>query len=110
MSHHVHGRTVHAKERPAGFDPVDLSPNLERRWFEFDRDEVLRHIDSTQVAVDGEAKELKMVAEEGVFRKLLSHELLRKSRVLKGVARHLRALRRAVGRARGYPKIHKTWP
>jgi hypothetical protein len=69
---------------------------------------VLRQIDSTERAVAGEAKELEMVAYEGIFRKLLSRRLLSKSRVLNGVAWQLRALRRAVGRTRGYPKIHKT--
>jgi hypothetical protein len=108
MSHPFRSRTVHHNGRPAHFDPKKISPELERRWFELDRNEVLREIDSTENVVTGEAKELEMVAYEGMFRKLLSRRLLSESRVLNGVARQLRALRRAVGRARSYPKIHKT--
>jgi hypothetical protein len=108
-SQRVHPR-VHPKDRPAHFDPANVTPELERRWFELDRNEVLGQIDLTEAAVAGEAKDLEMVAYEGMFRKLLSRRLLTESRVLNGVARQLRALRRAVGRARSYPKIHKTRP
>ena len=64
-------RTVLAEDRPAWSDPSDINPKLERQWFEFDRSAVLSLIDSTQTAVNGNAKELEMVAAEGVFEKSL---------------------------------------
>jgi hypothetical protein len=110
MREQIHLRTVRDKDRSAQTGPGHVSQELERRWFRFDRDQVLQRIDSTHEAVDGEAKELQMVAKEGVFRTLLSRELLRKSRMLNAVARQLTVLRRAVARARAYPKTRKMRP
>lgn len=60
---------------------------------------VLRQIDDLQLAIDDNAKELEMVAAEGVFRKSLSARLLLASRTLKEIAPELRALRRLVARS-----------
>jgi hypothetical protein len=100
-------RTLHANDRPAWSDPSDINPKLERRWFEFDRDAVLRQIDSTQAAVEGGAKELEMVAAEEIFAKSLSEMLLRTACALNTAARGLRALRGPIARASGYPQADK---
>jgi hypothetical protein len=82
-------RTAHAKGRPARSDPSDIGPELERRWFEFDRNAVLRQIEMAQGALDENANELEMVAVEGVFEKSLSDELSRTSRSLYAISQEL---------------------
>jgi hypothetical protein len=103
-------RTAHAKGRPARSDPSDIGPELERRWFEFDRNAVLRQIEMAQGALDENANELEMVAVEGVFEKSLSDELSRTSRSLYAISQELGALRGLVARASGYPKADKKRP
>jgi hypothetical protein len=110
MKSSVRLRTVHAKDRPAWSDPSDISPELERRWFDVDRRAVLHQIDSTRATLDGNAKELEMVAAEGLFEKSLSDLLLRTSQALSTIAQELRALRAAVARASGYPQASKIRP
>jgi hypothetical protein len=91
------GRTVNS----------DIGPKLEHEWFEFDRDGVLRQIDKVRSAIDENAKELGLVAAEGVFEKTLSQELLRSSQGLRTIARELRRLRGMVTRTTGYTKAKK---
>ena len=82
----------------------DINPEIEHSWFEFDRIAVLRQLDELNGAIDANAKELQMVAAEGVFDKSLSVELLRASRSLQTIAKDVSALRGRVTRASGYPK------
>jgi len=82
--------------------------NLEHRWFEFDRRTVLSQIDLVHRTIDGNAKELSMVAVEGVFEKSISDELSRTSRSLQTLARQLGVLRARVATADGYPKDSKA--
>ena len=60
---------------------------------------VLRQMDELQRAIDDNAKELKMVAAEGVFKESLSTRLLLASRTLNKIAQELTALRRSVARS-----------
>ena len=102
--------TAHAKARPARSDASEISPELERRWFEFDRNAVLRQIELAQGAIGENANELEMVAVEGVFEKSLADELSRTSRSLCAIAQELSALHGLVARASGYPKADKKRP
>jgi hypothetical protein len=81
-----------------------MSPEIERSWFEVDRVAVLRQLDELTGAIDANAKELKMVAAEGVFDKSLSVELQRASRSLQAIAKDIGTLRGRVTRAEGYAK------
>jgi hypothetical protein len=85
----------------------NLSPEAERSWFEFDRDAVLRQLDDLRKAIGVDAKELGMVAVEGVFEPPLAGDLLRTSRSLEAVARQIANLWSEVSRANGYPKGKK---
>ena len=105
-SQRVHPR-VHPKDRPAHFDPANVTPELERRWFEFDRGAVLRQIDMMHGTIDQNATDLGMVAVEGVFEKPLSDELVRTSRALHLMAQELTSLRGQIARASSYPKAEK---
>lgn len=87
-------------------DVIDINPRLERNWFEFDRKAVLRQIDTLQDAIDQNARELGMVADEGVFEQSLSSELSRASRALQAMRRELKTLRGEVARASGYPRAN----
>jgi len=107
MNQNAQLRTAHADSRPTRSQGSDISPELERRSFEFDRSAVLRQIDMVQGAIDDNANELGMVAAEGVFEKSLSDELSRASRALHVIAQELTALRGLVTRANGYPKGDK---
>ncbi len=93
--------------QPARLHPADLTPKLERRWFEFDRSAVLRQIDLVRHSIDQNAGDLEMVAEERVFDKQLSDELSRASRSLHNMERELGTLRGQVARASGYPSDAK---
>ena len=86
----------------------DLSRTLERRWFEFDRDTVLRQIDLVQGTIDKNAEELGMVAVEGVFEKMLSDRLLRASRSLRGMAHQLSELRNQIVKSKGASALSKV--
>lgn len=81
----------------------NLSPEVERAWFEFDRGSVLRQLDDLRKAVAVDAKELGLVAVEGVFEVRLSEELLRASRSLTVLAKQVGKLWNEVSRAGGYP-------
>jgi hypothetical protein len=83
---------------------IDLSPEIEHSWFEFDRMAVVRQLYKLNAAIDANAKKLQMIAAEGVFEKSLSVELLRTSRTLQTIAKDVTALRGRVTRASGYPK------
>ena len=104
MNQNAQLRTARASGRLVRSNLSDISQNLERKWFEFDRNAVLRQIDLVQGAIDKNAHELGMVAVEGVFEKLLSDRLLVTSRSLHAMAQELRALRGLVARTNGYPK------
>jgi len=82
----------------------NLSPVVERNWFEFDRDAVLRELDDLRKAIAVNAKELGMVAVEGVFEPPLAGDLHRTSRSLQAVARQISNLWNEVSHASGYPK------
>ncbi len=107
MSQNAQLRKVHVDVRPTRSDVVEITPQLERRWFEFDRSAVLRQIDLVQHTIDENADDLGMVAVEGVFEKPLSDELLRTSRALHLMAQELIALRGQVSRVSAYPKADK---
>ena len=100
-------RRVPDNGRPARSQLADISPNLERGWFEFDCGAVLRQIDQVQDTINENATDLGMVAVEGVFDKPLSDELLRTARSLRLMAQELTALRGQVARSSGYPKADK---
>jgi hypothetical protein len=85
----------------------NLSPEVERTWFEFDRTAVLRRLDDLRKAIGVDAKELGMVAVEGVFEPSLSGDLLRTSRILQTLARQIGNLWSEVSRASGYPTAGK---
>ena len=91
-------KTAQVKKPPARSAKPDITPKLERSWFEFDRRTVLSEIDRMQKMLDENAKQLGMVAVEGVFEKPLSDGLLRASRALRTTAKELIALRRLVER------------
>ena len=82
----------------------NLSPEMERNWFQFDRGSVLSQLDDLRKAIAVDAKELGMVAVEGVFEAPLAGDLLRTSRSLQTLAKHIASLRSEVSRASGYPK------
>ena len=96
--------TARAEKRSRSATSPDIRPEIEHSWFEFDRIAVLRQLDELNGAIDANAKELGMVAAEGVFDKSLSVELLRASRSLQTIAKDIGALRGQVTRANGYPK------
>jgi hypothetical protein len=105
---HTNGRTNgHTNGRSASSTRSDLTPKLERQWFEFDRSAVLQQIDLVRGTIDRNASDLGMVAVEGVFEKSLSEELSRTSRSLQVLAQELNSLRGQVARASGYPKDAK---
>ncbi len=106
MSQNAQLRKVQIDVRPIR-SVAEITPQLERRWFEFDRSAVLRQIDVVQNTIDENANELGMVAVEGVFEKPLSAELLRTSRALRLMAQELTALRGQVSRVSRYPKADK---
>ena len=85
----------------------DVGATLEHQWFEFDRIDVLRQIDKVRSAIAENAKELGMVAAEGVFEMPLSAELLRSSRALGTIAQELKRLRGLVTRTTRYAKAKK---
>jgi hypothetical protein len=107
MSQNVQLRKVHIDLHPIRSNVGGLLPQMERRWFEFDRSAVLRQIDLVQRTINENADDLGMVAVEGVFEKPLSDELLRASRTLQAMAQELTALRGQVSRVSGYPKADK---
>ena len=94
-------------DRPTRPRLADITPKLERRWFEFDRGAVLRQIDMMHGTIDQNATDLGMVAVEGVFEKPLSDELVRTSRALHLMAQELTSLRGQIARASSYPKADK---
>jgi hypothetical protein len=86
-----------------------LEPNrdLERRCFEYDRGAVLGQIDSLYRAIDQNSEELAMVAEEGVFKKIVSDKLSRTARLLRAVSLELDGLRGQVAKTSTYPRSDK---
>lgn len=102
-SHRVQLRAVHVTRESDPFDRVNLSAEVERRWFEVDRSVVLHQIDVTLRALEESAQVLEMVAAEGVFERPLSRKLSHISRMLKAIARALRLLRTSAQRASRYP-------
>jgi hypothetical protein len=90
-------------DKSTQFAATDISPDIERSWFEFDRSVVLGHLDDLNGAIDANANELMMVAAEGVFDKSLSDGLLRTSRALRTIANSIGALRNQVTQAANYP-------
>jgi hypothetical protein len=107
MSQNAQLRKVQLTLRPTRAGVADITPQLERRWFEFDRSAVLRQLDLVQHTIDENADDLGMVAVEGVFEKPLSDGILRASRALHLMAQELTALRGQVSRVSGYPKADK---
>ena len=107
MSQNAQLRKVHIDVHPIRSNVGGIPPQMERRWFEFDRSAVLRQIDLVQRTINENADDLGMVAVEGVFEKPLSDELLRTSRTLQVMAQELTALRGQVSRVSGYPKADK---
>jgi hypothetical protein len=101
---HTNGHTNGKSPRSTG---PDITPKLERQWFEFDRSAVLQQIDMMRGTIDRNAGDLGMVAVEGVFEKSLSAELARTSQSLQVLAQELNSLRGQVARASGYPKDGK---
>ena len=66
---------------------------VERNRFECDRDDVLRQIDDLRGAITSGARELEMVAAEGVFEASLAEDLLRTARSLRATAKQVGNLR-----------------
>jgi hypothetical protein len=96
-----------AHRKPSRPTLENLTPEVERTWFQFDRDAVLRQLDELRKAIGVDAKELGMVAVEGVFEPPLAADLLRTSRSLQLVAKQIGDLWSEVSRASGYPKGKK---
>ncbi len=107
MGQHLQLRSTRTNNRLTRSAVSDFGSIVERRCFEFDRDTVLRQIDSVHCTIDKNAEELGMVAVEGVFEKLLSDRLLRTSRLLQGIASQLTALREEIVKAKGVPGVRK---
>lgn len=107
MNQNAQLRKVQSTDRPVRSSLEEVTPAIERRWFEFDRGAVLRQIDLVHGTIDENATDLGMVAVEGVFDKPLSDELLRSSRSLHLLAQELNSLRGLVARASGYPRANK---
>jgi hypothetical protein len=103
-------RTARAKAHTGLSNPPYISPAFERRSFEFDRRAVLRQIDIMQGSIDQIVKELEMIAAERVFKKSLSDGLLDTSRALKTIGKELKARRRLLARASGYPEVEQKRP
>lgn len=85
----------------------ELHRDLERRCFEYDRGAVLDHIDSLHRAIDQNSEELAMVAEEGVFKKMVSDKLSRAARLLRAISEELEGLRGQVAKTSTYPRSDK---
>jgi hypothetical protein len=104
MMQRAQARTVRGGKQSA---LPNITPQLERRWFEFDRTAVLRQIDLVQGAIGGNVGDLEMVAVEGVFEKGLSGALSRTSRALHVIDAELTALRGLVTHTSHYPRAGK---
>jgi len=87
---------------------VEPDRDLERRWFEYDRGAVLGQIDLLHRAVDQNSEELAMVAEEGVFKKMVSDKLSRTARILRAISEELDGLRAQVAKTSTYPRSDKN--
>lgn len=107
MGQHLQYRSSRTNNRLNRSAVSHLGLELERKWFEFDRDTVLRQIDNVHGTIDKNAEELGMVALEGVFEKMLSDRLLRASRSLRVMAHQLRTLRNQIVKSRGVSAISK---
>ena len=83
---------------------IDFDPDLERAWFNRDRDAVLEHIAALNDIIDRHAGELAMAATEGVFERTVSDKLSRVARSLRAVSTELADLHGRVARTNGYPR------
>ena len=104
MNRNGHINAIHTNGRSGHSNLLDLSARLERNWFNFDRDAVVRQIDLVRGVAGANGEELAMVAAEGVFEKPLSARLLRASRSMRLLTNELDALRILVTRTESYPR------
>ena len=86
---------------------TDVSAELERKWFDFDRNVVTGVLDTLHRAIHQGASQMEMIAAEQMFDALLSGTFSRTARRLGRVATRLKKLSLEVNGASGYPKTQK---
>ncbi|HLX38427.1 MAG TPA: hypothetical protein VKR29_11525 [Candidatus Binataceae bacterium] len=96
-------RPASARPRP-GIRGLEISPTLERRWFDFDRAIVTRMLSKLQHSIHDGASQIGMIADEQMFDPVLSRTFARTARRLNKVIENLKRLNVEVNRANGYPK------
>lgn len=87
---------------------TEVSAQLERKWFEFDRNIVTGVLDTLKGALHEGAAQMDMIAAEQMFDVSLSGTLLRTSRRLGRMETRLKKLGLEVDDATGYPRPQKT--
>jgi hypothetical protein len=88
--------------------PLEISAELERKWFEFDRNVVTGVLNNLQRSIHQGATQMEMIAAEQMFDTLLSKTLSRTARRLERVTLNLERLTREVNDTIGYPKPAKV--
>lgn len=86
---------------------TEVSAELERKWFDFDRNVVTGVLDTLHRAIHQGASQMEMIAAEQMFDGLLSGTFSRTARRLGRVATRLKKLSLEVNGASGYPKTQK---
>jgi hypothetical protein len=86
----------------------EMNPEMERMWFELDREVVLNQIDSLHSAINENCDQLAMVAHEGVFEKIVSDKLSRAARSLRIMLQQLAGLRGQVAKTNSYRTQSRT--
>ncbi|HLI78885.1 MAG TPA: hypothetical protein VKV03_02815 [Candidatus Binataceae bacterium] len=102
-----HFRPAYSDRTGSKSRQLQISPALERKWFEFDRDAVSGVLDTLQRAIDQGATQMEMIAAEQIFDSILSKTFSRTARRLDRVLLELKRLVIGINGATGYPKPQK---
>ena len=87
---------------------TDVSAELERKWFEFDRNIVTGVLDTLKGAIHEGAAQMEMIGAEQMFDTALSGSFSRTARRLGRMETRLKKIALEVDGASGYPKTHKA--
>ena len=99
-----HQRVIHSERALTESRRTKLSGDLERKYFEFDRNIVAGVLGLLQSAVNTGAAQMEMVADERMFDKSLSGTFSRAALHLNQMGQKLGVLLGEVSGATGYPK------
>jgi hypothetical protein len=83
---------------------LQISPVMERKWFEFDRDTVSGALDKLQRAIHQGATQMEMISAEQMFDSMLSKTFSQTARRLDRLLPRLKRLGIEINGATGYPK------